>query len=601
MIKSYLKRRLPSLTAATLCTLLLGLVSALTFAMVGPAVQILSDPQRTAPVSLVELFGQRLGEVFSQLLGRSSFSMSELWQELPQWVLGAAALRAALAMSQWFLWERSSELIAREMRQNLVDSYLGLEPEARRDRAGLIDREIAAGVSNDIRMVREYLVHFLGGFPRELVQVLFYLVTLFMLEPMLASLFLVGLGPAAALLSRLSKKLRKRSQAVLDNSSDLVEWLQQRLSGAETIKQYRTEQLEIERLNRSSERLFQLFVRAARAKARTSPLMEIVAVAAMMGVLAYALREIASGSLNSSILLSFFAVLGVLSQSAAKLGRYFNSNKEGEAALSRLGQLFASMREHEKLILPREEGSAILELEELSYRYAGSDQLALGPLSQVFEAGRIYAIAGPSGSGKSTLLKLILGLWRAQSGHIRYGFGADQKLGYMPQSVVLAPGTLISNIVYPHQEFDADRAREALQRVALDVFVAGLSRGWDSSVGEGGEVTLSGGQAQRIMLARLIYHRYPLVIIDEGTSALDPETEALVLRTFRDMARDGATLVMVAHRLAVLKIADELIVLKRGEVFFRGSPRRGLEESDWREFFDVRDELVGQQSEPLPP
>jgi ABC-type multidrug transport system fused ATPase/permease subunit len=252
LIKSYLKRRLPSLTAATLCTLLLGLVSALTFAMVGPAVQILSDPQRTAPVSLVELFGQRLGEVFSQLLGRSSFSMSELWQELPQWVLGAAALRAALAMSQWFLWERSSELIAREMRQNLVDSYLGLEPEARRDRAGLIDREIAAGVSNDIRMVREYLVHFLGGFPRELVQVLFYLVTLFMLEPMLASLFLVGLGPAAALLSRLSKKLRKRSQAVLDNSSDLVEWLQQRVSGAETIKQYRTEQLEIERLNRSS-------------------------------------------------------------------------------------------------------------------------------------------------------------------------------------------------------------------------------------------------------------------------------------------------------------------------------------------------------------
>lgn len=87
-------------------------------------------------------------------------------------------------------------------------------------------------------------------------------------------------------------------------------------------------------------------------------------------------------------------------------------------------------------------------------------------------------------------------------------------------------------------------------------------------------------------MARLIYHRFPLVIIDEGTSALDPETEATVFKSLREMAGAGTTLVLVAHRMAALKIADELIVLKRGHLFYRGEPQGILKDSSWRELFD---------------
>ncbi len=584
-----MKRRLVSLSAGTLCTLLLGMVSALTFALLGPAVKILSDPQRTLPIPLSELFGPRIATFLSHFLGREQYSATELWAQLPILIVAAAFFRAGLGIAQWFLWERSSELVARDMRQDLVESYLKLQPEARRLEDGLIDREIAAGVGNDIRMVREYLVHFFGGFPRELVQVILYLVTLFLLEPSLASFFLLGLGPTGILLARLGKKMRKRSQKVLDNSSLLVEWLQQRLSGIETIKQFQTEYLEARHLNHLSHNLFGLYVKAARVKARTSPLLEIIAIAAMMLVLGYALQKIAAGELNSSVLISFFAILGNLSQSASKLGRYFNSNKEGEAALHRLENIQSLMKssaqiERKLSLKPDQELS--LELNSVSYRYQADnfDSYALKDISLKLEKGRIYAIAGPSGSGKSTLVKLILGLWKLQVGTISYGLTHPSGLGYLPQSIQLNPGSIAANVCYPDLEYDLPRLKDALLRVDLYTFIESLPQSWQTEVGEG--LTLSGGQAQRIQMARLIYHRFPLVIIDEGTSALDPETEATVFKSLREMAGAGTTLVLVAHRMAALKIADELIVLKRGHLFYRGEPQGILKDSSWRELFD---------------
>lgn len=602
MIQVYLKRRLLSLIIATACTFVLALVSALTFAMLGPAVQILSHPHELKAIALTDLLGARLAPLVTSVIGRESLNADELWQHLPLVIFIAAFLRALLAILQWFLWEKSSELIARDMRQDLVDRYLGIHPEARRESSQLIDQEIAAAIGSDIRLVREYLVHFFGGFPREALQVLIYLVTLFLLEPTLATFFLLGLGPAGLLLSRLGKKMRKRSQRVLDNSSVMIEWLQQRLSGIETIKQFRTERIELGQLNRYSEELFKLFVKAARLKARTSPMLEVLAIFAMMAVLGYALQKIAGDSLNSSVLLSFFAVLANLSQSAAKLGRYFNSNKEGEAALSRLNRLQSAMsqasRRLRSLKLDQGQKSRLL-IHQVTYHYPleGASKAAqrlprkpaLRDVSCEFAKGKIYAIAGPSGSGKTTLLKLILGLWHLQEGAITYGIEKNEDLGYLPQTVQLMPGSIAANISYPSAAYDAARLSDALQRVGLLTFVNDLPNSWNSEVGEGRDVTLSGGQAQRIKLARLIYHRFPLIVIDEGTSALDPETEATIFQTLREMAASGSTLVMVAHRLSALQIADELLVLREGQVAYFGPPKQILNGSAWRDLFDGKE------------
>lgn len=575
---------------ATFCTFGLALVSSLTFSLVGPAIEILTKPLSQETVSYSSLFGERIAAILRWFFGSDVVSRSLLWTWLPWVLVGAALLRALLGVLQWFLWEQSSEKVAQEMRNDLVRLYLLVHPEQKRDRGREIDQELGAAVGNDIRMVREYLVHFYGGFPRELIQVLFYLVSLFLLDPTLTLVFILGIGPAVGLLSRLGKKLRKRSQKVLGNTSLMYEWLQQRLSGIETIKQFRTEGIEQARMEGHSAALLRNFLRAARVKARTSPLMEIVAAGAMALVLIYALKAIAAGSLSSSTLLSFFAILAILSQSASKLGRYYNSNKEGETALARLRTLFEAMRESgaEELPLEQRDGSldVRLRLRNLSYRYPGTEEAALAGFSADFARGRIYAIAGPSGSGKSTLLKILLGLCKADEGQSIYQLNARSELGYLPQTIQLLPDSIAANILYPERPFDAKRMEDALAKVGLLDFVRSLPRGWDTAIGEGGETNLSGGQMQRIKIARLIYGQFPLIIIDEGTSALDPEIESLIFTTLRKMASEGACIIMVAHRLSALQIADEVWVLKKGRILFQGASNELLLNPEWRSFFD---------------
>jgi subfamily B ATP-binding cassette protein MsbA len=589
LIKAYLKRRLGTLCVATLCTFGLGFVSSITYSLIGPVFDLLGKPRDERPVAFTELMGNSIGRWMSEFLGHDFILSSELWTLLPTALLLFALIRAVLALLQWYLWEKSSEQVAADLRSDLVSAYLRIDPEHRRYLNADVDQEVGSAISTDVRIVREYLVHFYGGFPRELVQVIFYLASLLLLDWKLACIFLLGIGPAAAILSRLGKKLRKRSQAALNNSSVLLEWLQQRFTGIETIKQFQTEKLEQYRMQQKSAELLNNFLRAARVKARTSPLMEAVGISAMMLVLSYALAAIANREMSASTLLSFLVLLGVLSQSASKLGRYFNSNKEGEAALRRLKKLFRIMGDHSAFELPLPSDAATsypLVLKDISYAYSSTGEPALKKFSANFESGKIYAIAGASGSGKTTLLKLLLGLYHKGSGAIEYSIEGRDKLGYLPQDVHLLSASIAQNIVYPNKNYDTSRLQGALQRVGLWDFVSSLPKTWNSEVGEGGDIILSGGQAQRLKLARLIYLDFDLLVIDEGTSALDPEIEALVLRTLRDLADQGSTIIMVAHRVSVLQLADQVYVLKQGETRFIGPPKQFLQQSDWRSYFD---------------
>ncbi len=591
MLKVYLNRRMPTLILATLCSLVLGFVTSLTYSLLGPVFDLLGRPMAEGhPVKIVELAGQNIGSWIAAVSGRDEIMSHELWAKLPLLLLFAALLRAGFAIAQWYLWERGSEQIARDLRQDIVSSYLRVDPETRRTLNAEIDQEIGSSISTDVRMVREYLVHFYGGFPRELVQVLFYLANLLLLDWKLSLIFLIGIGPAAAILSKLGKKLRKRSQKALGNSSVLLEWLQQRFVGIETIKQFQTEPLEQERMEGKSRELLAHFLRAARVKARTSPLLEVVAVAAMMLVLVYALSAISKGEMTGASLLSFLVLLGVLSQSASKLGRYFNSNKEGEAALRRLQSIMNLMNSSraDTLVLNQDESSSLrLKIEGLAYRYNQDNPYALKAFDAEFEKGKIYAIAGSSGSGKSTLLKLLLGLWKVEEGRILFGIKDRSELGYLPQNVQLLNASLAHNVVYPEVLYDPLRMEDVLRKVGLWEFISQQPKVFDTLVGEGGDLMLSGGQAQRLKIARLLYFRYPLLVIDEGTSALDPEVEGLILKTLKELAEAGSTIIMVAHRVSVLQLADLVYVLKRGETQFVGSPKEFLERRDWRNAFDA--------------
>jgi ABC-type multidrug transport system fused ATPase/permease subunit len=592
LVWRYLSPRLPSLAAASLMALVLGMVGAAIPLLFGPAVKLLGA-ERTEVLQLATLFGKPLGSIVPRIVGRSSMTAGDLLLLVPAALAVLALVRGACGMGQWFLFERAGERAALDARRDLMATYLRSDPAYRRTPDGRErEAELSSGVTSDIRMMREYIVHFYGGLPREVAQIVFTAFALVKLSPKMFAIFALGVGPAGIVVSRLGKKLRKRAGRALSDYSLLSEWLQQRLLGIETIKHYRTEAIEAAKMEELSAGLLQRFLGAARVKARTSPMLETFAVAAMAAVLLVALSDVAAGRIEGQIVLSFFATLAVLSQSAGRLGRYLNSNREGAAAVDRLRRVLTAFGGHRReTVVPQAspaapDGTAAAVCEEITVRYPGTVEPALADFSFTFHGGRVYCLAGPSGAGKSTLFNVLLGLVVPGGGRITL-HGAvppgGQPIVYMPQKVLLVPGSVRANVMYPKDptavgeagetgEVDAERVRAALARVGLTETVAGLPRGVDTVVGEGG-VGLSGGQAQRVLLARLWYHRAPVVLVDEGTSALDPEVELLAHALLRDLAAAGAVLVTIAHRPGVAEAADELLLLSRGRLAAHGAPR----------------------------
>jgi subfamily B ATP-binding cassette protein MsbA len=588
--RTYLRPHAAELAAGLFLTLLLGLVTAPIPVLLGPALQVIADPTAMA-LRMDELFGSFAGPWAVRLSGRETIGAPELLGMLPLAIAVAALLKAVVSAAQWFLFERLGERIALAMRRDLVAGYLALDPSRRRSEvASRREAELSSAVTNDVRMVREFFVHYYGGLPRELAQTIVLTVWLYILSPKLFLIFLLGLAPLGAALSRVSKKLRRRAQQALQDYSQLSEWLQQRLLGVETIKHYGTEAIESEKMRRLNDELRHRFMRAARVKARTSPLIEALATVAGAVVLIIALRDVNSGVASGATQLSFFSTLGILSQSASKLGRYLNSNREGAAALGRLAALLEDLRGAAVEIVEVKSSEAAVSrvvCEGLCVRYEGAADDALEGFSYAFEAGRVYCLVGPSGAGKSTLFNLLLGLVRPSGGHVCFeAQGAAShaaRVAYMPQKVQLVPGTLGENVAYPDAVYDAARVSEALARVGLVGLAASLPGGLDEAVGEGGR-GLSGGQAQRILLARLWYREAPFVLVDEGTSALDPEVEQLVFELLRALARRGAVVVMIAHRMAATAIADVLLLLDGGRLAVHGEPRQVMAS---RSFQDV--------------
>ncbi len=513
-----------------------------------------------------------------------------LLHRLPLILTAVAFVSSVLGLLQWFLWERASEIVSLNLRNDLASGYLALDPAQRRtDESRSQEAELSASITTDVKLLREYLVHFYGGLPREGAKVLAFAVMLLLLSPKLTAIFALGIFPAIGLGGRIGRVLRRRAAKALADYSQLTEWLQQRLLGIETIKHYRTEKIETKKMSELTTALYERFLRAARVKARTGPTLEGLAIACMAVVLCIALKDIGEGKTTGSVQLSFFTTLALLSQAADKLGRYLNSNREGAAAVDRLRSLLGFLTGHRReapanAVFGRGPKNQV-SCRNVTAVYPGSNEPALKDFSFDFVAGQIHCLAGPSGAGKSTAFNLLLGLLTPQAGTVEMTCASDVSgapVCYVPQKVLLLPATIAENVAYPDATFDEARVMEALAKVELTATVAGQRGGIHERVGEGG-VGVSGGQAQRILLARLWYQQKPFILVDEGTSALDPEVERTIYQLLRELASRGAVVVTIAHRSAAAESADVLLLLDQGRLVKAGSPKEVMASPEFRQ------------------
>jgi subfamily B ATP-binding cassette protein MsbA len=305
-------------------------------------------------------------------------------------------------------------------------------------------------------------------------------------------------------------------------------------------------------------------------------------------VFVYAAGQIRAGQMTVGGLVSFLAAIMMLYKPLKDVTR---TNIVLQVALVAAGRLFEVIDGENDIVEKpgaRELApfSASLRYEKVSFGY-GADRV-LRSLDLAIARGETVALVGPSGAGKTTLVNLLPRLYDPLEGRVTFD-GVDlrdatlkslrRQVGLVTQETVLFDTSVRENIAYGERSPSEARVRAAARAACADEFIDRLPQGYDSPVGEGG-ARLSGGQRQRLAIARAIYKDAPILILDEATSQLDAESEALVARALGNLMR-GRTTLVIAHRLSTVRRADRIVVLDEGRIAEEGShaallTRRGL-------------------------
>lgn len=400
----------------------------------------------------------------------------------------------------------------------------------------------------------------------------------------LTALFLVGLPLIAIAIRKFGKRIRRASKRAMQAYGGMLGAVQESIQNLPVVKASGAEGYERRRFNTINREVLRQEMKARSARALSSPVIETIAIAGVIGVaLAAAYLAFETGSAQPAEVVFVLIFLGAAGASAKPLANLNNDLQESAAAARRLEEILelpveTSVRggfAEEKPALPRHARNVVFE--NISYAYPGSDRLALQGIDLTVQHGQSVAIVGPNGSGKSTLLSMLPRLLEPKTGAVLID-GHDVRavglrslrgqIGVVTQQSVLFEGTIADNIAYGLRHIDRERIVEAARRAHADEFVRELPAGYDTHLGELGS-GLSGGQRQRLCIARAILRNPAMLILDEATSQIDAQSEAKIAAAL-DAIQEGRTTFIIAHRLSTVVGADMIVVMQDGRIVDRG-------------------------------
>jgi ATP-binding cassette subfamily B protein len=413
---------------------------------------------------------------------------------------------------------------------------------------------------------------------------------------LIAPVFLLTVPLLAFLSSVLSKRIKKIQKVIVAETTALAGSTTESLRNIELVKSLGLARQEIERLNAITGKILRLELRKVRSLRLLSFIQGTAVNALRTSILFLMLyliytRQISIGQFFSLFIYSFF-IFGPLQE----LGTVINTYRETEASLD-VFQAILSTPVEARPASPLPLGElASLAFEDVSFTHQTAASPALTGVSFEAERGETLAFVGPSGSGKTTLVKLLVGLYGPQQGRILYNgkpgpaIDLDElraQIGFVTQDTQLFSGSIRENLLFVNPTATDAECLEVLRRAACDSLLARADRGLDTVIGEGG-VKVSGGEKQRLSIARALLRRPRLLVFDEATSSLDSLTEEEITETIREVASSQVITILIAHRLSTILHADTIHVLEHGRIVESGRhsdllERKGLYYAMWRQ------------------
>ena len=444
---------------------------------------------------------------------------------------------------------------------------------------------VVARMTSDIASAQNFVGAAFVNTAMDLASILAIFVVLWIAHWKLALVAVVVLPCYAVISYRLTRLIRRQSRTIHDQLEEITGELHEQMGAMATIQSFTQEEAEARVFERHSRRHLRSVLVSVRLQAVALGVTGSLTALGPVLVLWFGAHEVLAGRLSVGTLMAFYGYLGMLYQPVQRLAELNLVVSNSRAAMDRIFEVFDTYPEVRERPGATELGRVRGELafEGVSFQYDGGAPV-LDRVSLQIAAGTTAALVGPSGAGKSTLVKLLPRFYDATAGRITID-GADvrdltlkslrRNIGIVAQEPLLLSGSIAENLRYGRPDATDAEVHEAARLALATEFIDRLPDGYETEIGERG-VRLSGGEKQRLAIARAFLKNAPVLILDEPTSALDPESEALIKQALTQLLRSRTALI-IAHRLSTIEHADEVVVLDHGRVVERGPHRRLLE------------------------
>lgn len=431
---------------------------------------------------------------------------------------------------------------------------------------------------NDAYKIRVFINSTLIGLIVNSLIVAFSFVLMFIYSWKMALIVMI-IVPLYSVLYLITNKINKKTERrVMENNAQLESHLVESINTVSTIKRFGVEEHFNIRTENSFVKLLESTYRSGLNGIFTSYTTNFFARIFVIIVLWSGSYFVLSNELTPGELMSFYAILTYFT---SPLNSLINVNKTIQSAFIASDRLFEIMdldEEDESRIYINKEMLGDIKFSDISFRY-GSRINVFKDFNLTVERGKITAIVGESGSGKSTLVHLLQNIYPIAEGKIlinnidiaQVDNSALRKMvGVVPQKIDLFKGSIAKNIAVGDFEPDLNKILQISIKIGIQDFIEELPQGFNTDVGENGSA-LSGGQRQKIALARVLYREPEIIILDEATSALDSESESQIMDVIKALKSENKTIIMVAHRLSTVLNADRISVLEKGQLIESGS------------------------------
>jgi len=430
-----------------------------------------------------------------------------------------------------------------------------------------------------------------------LVGVIFVMIYAITVHWLIAPVYFSTIPILAIISSTISKRIKKIQKVIVGETTALAGSTTESLRNIELVKSLGLAQQETDRLNSTTGKILELELQKVRYLRRLS-FIQGTSVnflrTSILGLMLYLIfvQQITFGQFFSLWIYSFF-IFGPLQE----LGNVINIYREAEVSLQNFQNILNTPKESRPSHPVPIPNISLLEFDRVAFKHQSGNRNAVDGISFAVRTGETIAFVGPSGAGKTTLIKLLVGLYQPHSGRILYNGTASteidldqlrERIGFVTQDTQLFSGTIRENLLFVNPGATDTECLEVLQKAACQGLMARAEKGLNSVIGEGG-VKVSGGEKQRLSIARALLRRPNLLVFDEATSSLDSLTEEEISQTIRDVTtRKDMITILIAHRLSTILHADRIFVLEKGRIVESGKHQelldlKGLYFAMWRQ------------------